>query len=160
MSDEIKTDPTSTIPPTHAPTSKLAKLKRWWPTIPSAAVLAILTGALWPDGETKQADTPLLVIYSVLQTNWEATVQSSHDPKLPVTVLTMTNGALATNMNNLHVRRAEIHRTSILGFKADGALLPAAQAVVLAGIIFQTNGVDYTIITRLLGNQVFQITNR
>ena len=153
MSDEIKTDPTSTIPPTPASTSKLAKLKRWWPTIPSAAVIAILTGVLWPNGETKRDDTPLLVIYSVLQTNWEATVQSSHDPRLPVTVLTLTNGALATNMNNLHVRRAEIRRASILGFKADGVLLPVAEALIRAGTIHQTNGIDATVLTQFQTNR-------
>jgi hypothetical protein len=151
MSDEIKTDPT---PLTPTPTSKLAKLKKWWPTIPSAALLATLTGILWPNEKAKQADMPLLIIYSGLQTNWESTVQSSHDPRLPVTVLTMTNGALATNMMNLNVRRAEIYRTSLVGFKgSDGAIVPVAQAVVIAGIIAQTNGVDATVFTQFRTNR-------
>jgi hypothetical protein len=152
MSDEIKTEP---IPLTPAPTSKWAKLKKWWPSIPTAASLAILTGVLWPSGKAKQDDTPpLLVIYSGLQTNWDATVQSSHDPRLPVTVLTLTNGALATNMNNVNVRRAEIYRTSLVGFKGpDGSIVPVGQAAVILGAIAQTNGVDSTVFSQLRTNR-------
>jgi hypothetical protein len=147
MSDEIKTDPTTTTTPTSKP-------KRWWLTIPFAAVIAALTGVLWPSGETKQDDMPLLIIHSVLQTNWEATIQSSHDPRLPVTVLTMTNGTLATNMMNLNVRRAEIYRASLLGVRrADGVILPVAQAAVLAGTIAQTNGIDATVLTQFQTNK-------
>jgi hypothetical protein len=146
MSDEIK--------PTSEPTSKLAKLKRWWPAGPAAAVIAILTGALWPNKKAEQPDTPLLVIYSALQTNWAATIESSHDPRLPVTVLTLTNGAFATNMNNLNVRRAEIYRSSLLGVKrSDGVILPVAQAVVIAGTIAQTNGIDAATITQFQINK-------
>ena len=150
MSDEI-----NPIPLTPAPTSKWAKLKKWWPTIPSAALLATLVRVIWPHVQAdKQADMPLLVIYSGLQTNWEATVQSSHDPRLPVTVLTLTNGALATNMNNLIVRNAQIYRTSLVGFKGpDGSIVPVAQAVVIAGSIAQTNGIDSAVLTQLRTNR-------
>jgi hypothetical protein len=150
MSDEIKTDP---IPLTPAP-SKLAKLKKWWPSIPSAAFLATLVGVLWPHGQAKQADAPpLVVISSGLQTNWSAT-EVSHDPRLPVTVLTLTNGLLFTNINNVIVRRAEIYRASLVGFKGpDGSIVPVAQAVVIAGSIVQTNGVDSTVLTQLRTNR-------
>lgn len=149
MSDEI-----NPIPLTPAPTSTWAKLKKWWPSIPSAAFLAMLVGVLWPHGKTAQVDPQLVVIYSGFQTNWDATVQSSHDPRLPVAVLTLTNGALATNMNNLIVRRAEIHRTTLIGFRAaDGGFVPVAQAGIIAGTIAQTNGINTIIVAQLHTNR-------
>lgn len=144
MSNEIQDPAAITTPP-----SKLAKLKRWWPTLPIAAIAIPIVA--WLAGETKPkpvADMPLTIVYSALQTNWEATVSSSHDPRLPVAVLTLTNGTLATNMINLNVRRAEIYRMSLLGFrKPDGGILPIAQAAVRAGTIVQTNGVDSVVLT-------------
>lgn len=144
MSDEITPTPTS---PPPAPTGLAAKLKRFWPTIP-AAILGFVAAWL-STGDPSKDDRPLLVVHSSLQTNWAPTVESSHDPRLPVTVLTLTNGALATNMQNVHVRRAEIHRVSLLGFKKpDGdGIVPVAQAGVLAGVIAQTNGIDSTVLS-------------
>lgn len=151
MSNE--TNPTP-APLTTTPTK--TKTKWWWISALITVIGAAIAG-FWPGGEAKQPqqpDMPLTIVYSALQTNWEATVSSSHDPRLPVTVLTMTNGTLATNIMNLNVRRAEIYRTSLLGFrKLDGGILPVAQAVVVAGRISQTNGVDFVSFTEFSTNK-------
>lgn len=140
MSDETKPIDTPTTTPTK---------KKWWVVV-AAALASVATGGalLWPKGqEAKTPDNPLVVVWSFLTTNWDAQVQGIHDPRLPVTITTLTNGATATNWINVNVRRAAIHRTSMLGFKTvSGGILPLAEARVVAGSIDQTNGVDTAIL--------------
>lgn len=87
--------------------------------------------------------TNIVILSSILMTNWEPTIAGYYDNTKPPSVITFNDGTKATNYMNLFVRKGEVWRNTSLGLSVAGKIEPIGILSAPAGIVFDTNGVKY-----------------
>jgi len=95
-----------------------------------------------PAPATTNDNSRVVVLSSILETNWDGTFQSGYDSNRSVSVMTMDDGTQFTNWLNLHIRRATVYRITSPGMQTKHGVIPLGVLTGVFGTIIETNGIQ------------------